>query len=80
MSIDASVLGGDLVIVRSDGSPLYHFTVVVDDIAMAISHVIRGEDHLSNTPKHILLFRALGATPPAVRAPARSSSTPTARR
>jgi glutamyl-tRNA synthetase len=64
VSIDTSVLGGDLVIVRSDGSPLYHFTVVVDDIAMAISHVIRGEDHLSNTPKHILLFRALGATPP----------------
>jgi glutamyl-tRNA synthetase len=65
VSIDTSVLGGDLVIVRSDGSPLYHFTVVVDDIAMAITHVIRGEDHLSNTPKHILLFRALGATPPA---------------
>jgi nondiscriminating glutamyl-tRNA synthetase len=64
VSIDTSVLGGDLVIVRSDGSPLYHFTVVVDDIAMAISHVVRGEDHLSNTPKHILLFRALGATPP----------------
>jgi glutamyl-tRNA synthetase len=64
VSIDTSALGGDLVIVRSDGSPLYHFTVVVDDIAMAISHVIRGEDHLSNTPKHILLFRALGATPP----------------
>ena len=60
-----SALGGDLVIVRSDGSPLYHFTVVVDDIAMDISHVIRGEDHLSNTPKHILLFRALGAEPPA---------------
>jgi nondiscriminating glutamyl-tRNA synthetase len=64
VSIDTSALGGDLVIVRSDGSPLYHFTVVVDDIAMAISHVIRGEDHLSNTPKHILLFRALGAEPP----------------
>ena len=64
VSIDTSALGGDLVIVRSDGSPLYHFTVVVDDIAMAISHVVRGEDHLSNTPKHILLFRALGAEPP----------------
>ncbi len=48
------------MIVRGDGSPLYHFTVVVDDAAMQISHVIRGEDHLSNTPKHILLFRALG--------------------
>jgi nondiscriminating glutamyl-tRNA synthetase len=62
---DTRALGDDLVIVRSDGSPLYHFTVVVDDIAMRISHVIRGEDHLSNTPKHILLFRALGADPPA---------------
>jgi nondiscriminating glutamyl-tRNA synthetase len=60
VEIDASALGGDLVIVRADGTPLYHFTVVVDDAAMKISHVIRGEDHLSNTPKHILLFRALG--------------------
>ncbi|HTS15837.1 MAG TPA: glutamate--tRNA ligase family protein, partial [Candidatus Sulfotelmatobacter sp.] len=49
---------------RSDGSPLYHFTAVVDDAAMAMTHVIRGEDHLSNTPKHILLFRALGADVP----------------
>jgi glutamyl-tRNA synthetase len=64
VAIDADALGGDLVIARSDGSPLYHFTVVVDDIAMEISHVIRGEDHLSNTPKHVLLFRALGASPP----------------
>ena len=60
VEIDVSNLGGDFVIVRGDGSPLYHFTVVVDDAAMEISHVIRGEDHLSNTPKHILLFRALG--------------------
>ncbi len=64
VEIGADALGGDLVIVRSDGTPLYHFTVVVDDAAMAISHVIRGEDHLSNTPKHILLFRALGASVP----------------
>jgi glutamyl-tRNA synthetase len=64
VSIDTEALGGDLVIVRSDGTPLYHFTVVVDDAAMAVSHVIRGEDHLSNTPKHILLFRALGADAP----------------
>ena len=60
VEIDAATLGGDLVIVRADGTPLYHFGVVVDDAAMAITHVIRGEDHLSNTPKHILLFRALG--------------------
>jgi glutamyl-tRNA synthetase len=60
VEIDAAALGGDLVILRADGTPLYHFTVVVDDAAMEITHVIRGEDHLSNTPKHILLFRALG--------------------
>jgi glutamyl-tRNA synthetase len=65
VEIDTRALGGDLVIVRSDGTPLYHFTVVVDDALMAISHVIRGEDHLSNTPKHILLFQALGAPVPA---------------
>jgi glutamyl-tRNA synthetase len=60
IEIDATNLGGDFVIVRGDGTPLYHFTVVVDDAAMEISHVIRGEDHVSNTPKHILLFEALG--------------------
>jgi len=64
VEIDTSNLGGDFVIVRGDGTPLYHFTVVVDDAAMHISHVIRGEDHLSNTPKHILLFRALGHPEP----------------
>ena len=64
VEIDVANLGGDFVIVRTDGTPLYHFTVVVDDAAMEISHVIRGEDHLSNTPKHILLFRALGHEPP----------------
>lgn len=51
---------GDFIIVRSDGSPIYHLSVVVDDAAMAITHVIRGEDHLSNTPKQILLYLALG--------------------
>jgi glutamyl-tRNA synthetase len=64
VEIDTANLGGDFVIVRGDGNPLYHFTVVVDDIAMEISHVIRGEDHVSNTPKHILLFEALGQAPP----------------
>jgi nondiscriminating glutamyl-tRNA synthetase len=64
VEIDTANLGGDFVIVRSDGSPLYHFAVVVDDAEMEISHIIRGEDHISNTPKHILLFRALGHAEP----------------
>ncbi len=54
----------DLTIRRPDGSWIFHFVNVVDDIEMKISHVIRGEDHLSNTPKHIELYRALGAQPP----------------
>ena len=54
----------DLTIRRPDGSWIFHFVNVVDDIEMKISHVIRGEDHLSNTPKHIELYRALGAEPP----------------
>ncbi len=54
----------DFVILRSDGLPVYHFAVVVDDIDMEITHVLRGEDHLTNTAKHILLFQALGALPP----------------
>src|SRR4029078_5616885 len=64
VEFDVATLGGDFVIVRGDGTPLYHFTVVVDDAAMQISHVIRGEDHLSNTTKHILLFTALGYPEP----------------
>jgi len=54
----------DMTIRRPDGSWIFHFVNVVDDIEMKISHVIRGEDHLSNTPKHIELYRALGAEPP----------------
>jgi glutamyl-tRNA synthetase len=54
----------DFVLLRSDGHPLYHFSVVVDDVTMGITHVIRGVDHLSNTPKHVALFRALGARVP----------------
>jgi glutamyl-tRNA synthetase len=60
IEIDTANLGGDFVIVRADGTPLYNFVVVVDDAAMAISHVIRGEDHVSNTPKQILMLEALG--------------------
>jgi glutamyl-tRNA synthetase len=55
----------DFVLVRSDGHPLYHFTVCVDDADMRITHVLRGDDHLANTPKHVALFRALGAEVPA---------------
>lgn len=54
----------DFVIVRSDGNPVFHFVNVVDDIAMKITHVIRGEDHLSNTSKHVALFEAFGMKPP----------------
>ena len=54
----------DMVIRRSDGSFVFHFVNVVDDLEMKISHVSRGEDHLMNTPKHLQLFEALGVTPP----------------
>jgi glutamyl-tRNA synthetase len=53
------------VILRSDGHPTYHLSVVVDDIDMAITHVVRGDDHISNTPKQVLLYQALGKTVPA---------------
>jgi len=55
----------DLIIARSDGNPTYNFCVVVDDLDMGITHVIRGDDHLNNTPRQINMLRALGATPPA---------------
>ena len=54
----------DFVILRSDRSPLYNFAVVVDDIDMQITHVLRGDDHISNTPKQIAVYRALGASLP----------------
>ena len=56
---------GDPVIVRADGRPAYNFAVVVDDALMEITHVIRGEDHISNTPRQILIYEAMGFTPPA---------------
>jgi len=55
---------GDFVIFKSDGGPTFHISVVVDDALMEITHVIRGEDHLSNTPKHILLYEAIEAAIP----------------
>lgn len=54
----------DLVLLRSDGHPLYNLAVVCDDIEMSITHVIRGQDHLTNTHKQILIYEALGVTPP----------------
>lgn len=64
ISFDTSLIS-DFVIMKSDGSPAYNFAVVVDDVDMQISHVIRGEDHISNTPKQILVYQALGAEIPA---------------
>ena len=55
---------GDFIVVRSTGVPSYNFAVVVDDILMKITHVVRGEDHISNTPRQILLYRFFGVTPP----------------
>lgn len=61
---DRERLDPDFVIVRSDGQPVFHFVNVVDDLEMRITHVIRGEDHLSNTAKHLALFKAFGVEPP----------------
>ena len=55
----------DLIIARSDGTPTYNFCVVVDDMDMGVTHVIRGDDHLNNTPRQMNMLQALGATPPA---------------
>ena len=54
----------DLVLQRADGIPTYNFAVVVDDLTMAVTHVIRGEDHIPNTPRQLLIYEALGDTPP----------------
>lgn len=61
---DRERLDPDFVIVRSDGQPVFHLVNVIDDLEMKITHVIRGEDHLTNTAKHIALFRAFGVEPP----------------
>jgi glutamyl-tRNA synthetase len=61
---DRELAEPDFVIVRRDGNPVFHLVNVVDDLEMKITHVIRGEDHLSNTPKHIALFRAFDVEPP----------------
>jgi glutamyl-tRNA synthetase len=64
VSFDHATLD-DWILVRSDGTPTYNFTVVVDDVTMKITHVIRGNDHLSNTPKQVLCYEALGYPRPA---------------
>ena len=61
---DREEVDPDFVIVRSDGEPVFHLVNVIDDLEMGVTHVIRGEDHLSNTAKHIALFRAFGVEPP----------------
>ena len=61
---DRERLDPDFVIFRSDGQPVFHFVNVVDDLEMKITHVIRGEDHLANTAKHLALFKAFGVEPP----------------
>jgi glutamyl-tRNA synthetase len=61
---DREEMDPDFVIVRSDGEPVFHLVNVIDDLEMNITHVIRGEDHLSNTAKHIALFKAFGVEPP----------------
>lgn len=63
LSFDTSLIG-DFVIMKSNGTPTYNFAVVIDDMLMKISHIIRGEDHISNTPKQILIYKALGAEIP----------------
>ncbi|MCX7973158.1 MAG: glutamate--tRNA ligase [Candidatus Aminicenantes bacterium] len=63
ISVDHSQIE-DFVLLRSDGLPTYHLSVVVDDLDSRITHVIRGDDHITNTPKQILLYQAFGATPP----------------
>jgi len=63
IEIDNSLIG-ELVLMKSDGSPAFNFACVVDDIEMRITHIIRGDDHISNTNKQLALYNALGATPP----------------
>ncbi len=63
LSFDTTLLG-DFVIMKSDGTPSYNFAVVIDDMLMEITHVIRGEDHISNTPRQIMVYEALNATVP----------------
>lgn len=60
VSFESDGVGGDFVIVKKDGTPTYNFAVAVDDYLMKISHVLRGDDHISNTPKQLMIYEALG--------------------
>lgn len=64
ISFEGAHIGGDWVIQKADGYPTYNFAVVIDDHEMAISHVIRGDDHIANTPKQLMVYEALGWTAP----------------
>lgn len=64
ISFEAESVGGDWVIMKRDGTPTYNFAVVVDDHLMKISHVLRGDDHISNTPKQLLVYESFGWEPP----------------
>ncbi len=68
VSFDSQLIG-DFVILKNDGSPTYNFAVVVDDITMQISHIIRGEDHIPNTPRQILIYEAFQALDPTIQLP-----------
>lgn len=64
VSFESDGIGGDFVIVKQDGTPTYNFAVAVDDHLMKMTHVLRGDDHISNTPKQLLIYKALGFEPP----------------
>lgn len=64
IDIEGKTIGGDFVIQKRDGMPTYNFAVVVDDHMMAITHVLRGDDHIANTPKQLMIYEALGWQPP----------------
>ncbi|MBS4216588.1 glutamate--tRNA ligase [Neobacillus rhizophilus] len=64
VSFESDTIGGDWVMVKKDGTPTYNFAVAIDDHLMEISHVLRGDDHISNTPKQLVVYQALGWEPP----------------
>ncbi|WP_284036744.1 glutamate--tRNA ligase [Neobacillus sp. 114] len=64
VSFESDTIGGDWVMVKKDGTPTYNFAVAIDDQLMEISHVLRGDDHISNTPKQLVVYQALGWEPP----------------